>query len=253
VASPRVERELIATHGYPSAVRFRGVFFDAGETLVHPTPSFPELFSQVVERAGHRRPPVEVVEASRAVFHRFSEAARDEEMWTTSPERSARFWKGVYARMLDELSLPAQDGLRDQLYETFTDQANYALFEDVLPVLDVLDRTDAVLGIVSNFEAWLEALLARLGVVTRFPVRVISGEVGIEKPDERIYQLALDRAGLRAADVAYVGDNPEFDVFPALALGMTPILIDRNVRFPGHDGHRIGDLRDLPAMLEAAS
>ncbi len=253
MAPAHVDRELIATHGYPSAMRFRGVFFDAGETLVHPAPSFPELFSQVVERAGHRRSPDEVVEASSAVFHRFSEAARDEEMWTTSPERSARFWKGVYGRMLAELALPAKDGLREQLYETFTDQANYALFEDVIPALDALEPTGAVLGIVSNFEAWLEGLLARLGVAARFPVRVISGEVGIEKPDERIYRLALERAGLSASDVAYVGDNPEFDVIPALAVGMTPILIDRTARFLEHGGYRIEDLRELPSMLETAS
>ncbi len=187
------------------------------------------------------------------MFHRFSEAARDQEMWTTSPERSARFWMGVYGRMLEELSLPAGDGLREQLYETFTDQANYALFDDVVPALDALEPTGAVLGIVSNFEAWLEALLARLGVAARFPVRVISGEVGIEKPDARIYRLALDRAGLSANEAAYVGDNPEFDVIPARAVGMTPILIDRKDRFPEHDGIRIEDLRDLAAALEAAS
>jgi phosphoglycolate phosphatase-like HAD superfamily hydrolase len=83
----------------------RAVLFDVGETLVHPAPSFPELFSDVVAGAGHARSPGAVVDASRAVFHRFSEAARDAELWTTSPERSARFWKGVYERMLTELEI----------------------------------------------------------------------------------------------------------------------------------------------------
>jgi FMN phosphatase YigB (HAD superfamily) len=49
-----------------------------------------------------------------------------------------------------------------------------------------------------------------------------------------------------------VGDNPEFDVWPAEALGMTPVLIDRRGRFPNHAGARITDLRDLAATLEAA-
>jgi REG-2-like HAD superfamily hydrolase len=227
----------------------RAVLFDAGETLVHPAPSFPELFVDVLAHEGFERSAADVTDASRAVFHGFSEAARDQELWTTSPERSARFWKGVYERMLDELDLPSRDGLRDTLYATFTDLANYAAFDDVAPMLDDLDAQGLHLGIVSNFEAWLEDLLGVLGLRDRFPVRVISGIEGIEKPDPAIFATALDRAGVVAADAAYVGDNPEFDVEPARALGMRTVLIDRRGRFPAHDGPRITDLRDLAAAL----
>ena len=80
---------------YPSAVRFRAVFFDAGETLVHPSPSFPELFSRViVRRGGHPREPVAVSDASVAVFPAFGGRRRDGELWTTSPERSAPVLEG---------------------------------------------------------------------------------------------------------------------------------------------------------------
>ena len=227
----------------------RAVLFDAGETLVHPSPSFPELFTQVLAAEGHARRPEDVVEASRAVFHRFSEAARDDELWTTSPEASARFWKSVYMRMLDELAIAQPNGLADTLYETFTDRRNYAMFDDVAPTLDELDAEGLSLGIVSNFEAWLEDLLGSLGVRDRFDVIVISGTEGIEKPDPRIFTLALDRLGLPSSEVAYVGDNPEFDIAPAHALGMTPVLIDRRGRFPDAEGTRITDLRDLVGLL----
>ena len=68
-------------------MRYRAVFFDAGETLVHPSPSFPELFAQVLEREGHRVLPDDVLTASRAVTARFSEASRDGSLWT--PARNA--------------------------------------------------------------------------------------------------------------------------------------------------------------------
>jgi putative hydrolase of the HAD superfamily len=236
-------------------MRFRAVFFDAGETLVHPTPSFPELFARVLDEAGHERDPEAVTEASAAVFRRFAEAADDGELWTTSPERSARFWKGVYAQMLVALGLPSGDGLRDALYGTFTDPENYALFDDVVPALDALDprrpHGDLTFGIVSNYEAWLEDLLVRLGVRDRFPVRAISGIEGYEKPDLRLFRVALDRAHLDPVEVAYVGDNPAFDVHPARELGLTPILIDRRGRFPDEDCRRVADLRELPAVLGA--
>jgi len=230
----------------------RAVLFDAGETLVHPAPSFPELFVRVLADAGAERSLEEVLAASAAVLHRFSEAAADRELWTTSPERSAAFWTGVYDRMLAELGIADADGLPATLYAAFTDRANYALFDDVPATLDVLAGRGLALGIVSNFEAWLEDLLADLGVRERFPVRVISGLEGIEKPDPAIFHRALERLGVAPHEAAYVGDNPEFDVDPPASLGMTAVLIDRRDRHPEHDGVRVRDLRDLPGVLEAA-
>ena len=233
-------------------MRFRAVLFDAGETLVHPAPSFPELFARIVHDAGHDRDPDDVLAASAAVRRRFSEASREGLLWTLTPESSRTFWLGVYEQMLRSLDLPSADGLRDTLYEGFTDIGNYALFDDVTETLDALDATGVTLGIVSNFETWLDELLTALGVRERFPVRVISGLDGLEKPDPRIYRLALARVGATAGEVAFVGDNPEFDIDPPAALGMFPVLIDRRERHPQHDGSRVTDLRALPDVLEAA-
>jgi putative hydrolase of the HAD superfamily len=230
-------------------VRYRAVFFDVGETLVHPAPSFPELFARVVEREGHHVLPDDVVRASHAVTLRFSEASRSRERWTTSPERSRAFWLSVYELMLGELELPPADGLREILYDAFTDRSNYALFDDVRPALDRLSSEGRTVGLVSNFEAWLDDLLADLGVRDVFSVRVISGIEGVEKPDPLIFRLALDRIGMPASDVAYVGDSPEFDVDPPAALGMFPVLIDRRERYPDHEGVRITDMAQLTDVL----
>jgi putative hydrolase of the HAD superfamily len=102
---------------------------------------------------------------------------------------------------------------------------------------------------VSNFEAWLDDLLGDLGVRDAFAIRVISGIEGVEKPDPVIFRLALDRAGMKPGDVAYVGDNPEFDVDPPAALGMFPVLIDRRDRYPDHVGARITHLDQLAGAL----
>ena len=238
--------------GYPQDVRFRAVFFDVGETLVHVDPSFVELFVTVLAGAGHDRSEGEVREASAHIYARFSEAARDGSMWTTSPERSREFWTSVYVRMLAELGVPEVDGLPATLYREFTRLENYVLFDDVRPTIAALRARGLLLGIVSNFEAWLEEWFGIHELVEIFPVRVISGIEGIEKPDRRIFRLALERVGVDAAESAYVGDNPEFDVDPPAALGMFPVLVDRRDRFPDHAGARIRDLRDLPAILEGA-
>jgi putative hydrolase of the HAD superfamily len=232
-------------------VRFRAVFFDVGETLVHVDPSFADLFVTVLAGAGYERSRDEVRGASAHIYARFSEAARDGSMWTTSPERSREFWTSVYERMLVELRVSDDDGLANTLYREFTRMENYVLFDDVRPTIAALRKAGLLLGVVSNFEAWLEEWFGVHELIETFPVRVISGIEGIEKPDERIFRIALERADVDATDSVYVGDNPEFDVDPPAALGMFPVLVDRRDRFPDHSGARVRDLRDLPAILEA--
>jgi len=226
---------------------YRAVFFDAGETLVHADPSFHELFAKVLARRGYRVEPAEVLALVPSVAERLTEAAHAGDLWTTSRERSLRFWGSVYAIFLRELHLP--DSLGEALYETFSDPQSYALFTDVLPALQGLHANGYQMAVVSNFEAWLDPLLDSLGVNGYFPVRVISGVEGIEKPDPAIFRIALERAAVRPEETVFVGDNPEFDVAPASALGMFPVLIDRQGRHPDHVGARIRSMGELQAAV----
>jgi putative hydrolase of the HAD superfamily len=230
-------------------VTYAAVFFDAGETLVHPHPTFPDLFAQILRREGHEVDAETVRERIHVVFDRFKLAADTNELWTTSPARSRRFWHDVYDIFLRDLGIDGDDGLVDRVYAEFIDLANYALFDDVPAVLEKLRGAGLQLGVVSNFEEWLEQLLEELGVIHHFRVRVISGVEGMEKPDPRIFQLAMDRAGVRPEESVYVGDNPEFDVEPAEAVGMLPVLIDRRERFPDAGGIRITSMDQLPGVL----
>lgn len=229
-------------------MRWAAVFFDAGETLVHPHPSFPDLFARILVREGHEVSPEAIRDRIHVVSDRFREAARTNELWTTSPEKSRRFWHEVYAIFLRDIGI-VDAGLADTCYREFTDLANYSLFDDVLPALKLLEEADLTLGVISNFEEWLERLLEQLGVRSYFSVRVISGVEGLEKPDPRIFQLAMERAGVEPGRSVYVGDNPEFDVDPAMAVGMFPVLIDRRDRFPDAPGMRIASLEELPEVL----
>src|SRR5206468_12283532 len=144
---------------------------------------------------------------------------------------SKAFWFSVYEAFLGQMGLPSDHGLPERLYGAFTDLSNYRLFPDVRPALRRLSRSGLTLGVISNFEEWLERLLESLGVRDVFAVRVVSGVEGMEKPDPRIFEVALERAGVGAGESVYVGDNPMFDTDPAEALGMLGVLVDRRGRF----------------------
>jgi putative hydrolase of the HAD superfamily len=230
----------------------RAVLFDAGETLVHPHPSFPDLLAEILASAGHRVDPAAIRDKVHVVADIFTTAATEGELWSTSPVRSRAFWDRVYGRLLDELGIAFEEGVAALIYGTFTDLANYRLFDDVLPTLERLEAAHLSLGVVSNFEEWLERLLESLDVSRFFDVRVISGVEGVEKPDPKIFRLALDRMDVEPGEAVYVGDSVHFDVEPATAVGMLGVLLDRRGRFPDHPGVRIASLEELPGLLGAA-
>ncbi|HEX2025834.1 MAG TPA: HAD-IA family hydrolase [Actinomycetota bacterium] len=228
------------------------VFFDAGETLLYPHPSFPELFAEVLRERGRRVDPARVQEVVSASAGRFNQILSSEEarLWSTSTDRSRALWDEIYRSFLDDLGVDGnREELIEALYRRFTDLASYRLHPDALPTLERLRNTDLTLGLISNFEDWLEQLLDALEVAHFFDVTVISGVEGVEKPDPGIFRLALDRAGVAPDRSAYVGDNPAFDVEAARAVGMVPVLIDRRGLHEDQDGLRITSLEDLPEAL----
>jgi putative hydrolase of the HAD superfamily len=124
---------------------------------------------------------------------------------------------------------------------------HYALFDDALPILRALRDGGYKLGVVSNFEAWLEGLLTSLEVMPALDTLVVSGVEGIEKPDAKIFRVALERLNVQPERACYVGDSPTFDVEPARSVGMEAFLIDRHGR---HDPARWPVIRSLAELEE---
>jgi putative hydrolase of the HAD superfamily len=231
----------------------RAVFFDAGETLVYPHPSFAELFAEVLGEQGHPIEPETVQGVVHASSESFNELMLSEtaQNWSTSPERSRALWDVVYRVFLKETGIDEREHepLVKALYDRFRNIASYRLYPDVIPMLERLSEMDLTLGLISNFEDWLEQLLETLEVSHFFEVTVISGIEGVEKPNTRIFDIALERAGMEAADSVYVGDNPIFDAEPAQRAGMIPVVIDRRDRHTGSEFTRITSMEDLPAAI----
>lgn len=84
------------------------------------------------------------------------------------------------------------------------------------------------LALISNFDhpPYIRAQLEKYGWADMFESVVISGEVGVAKPDPRIFSIALDQTGLSPEEVIYLGDAVE-DAEGAIAAAVTPVIIRR--------------------------
>jgi HAD superfamily hydrolase (TIGR01549 family) len=83
------------------------------------------------------------------------------------------------------------------------------------------------LVMVANQGLHARALLEAAGLVPYFSHLLLSDEIGIAKPDERIFQLALDHLQLEPERVAMLGDRFDLDIEPSCRLGMLAIRIRR--------------------------
>lgn len=223
------------------------VFFDAGGTILDPHPSFPELFASTCCSAGLEVESERVREVQERIAPHLVELldqAGLDHGPTLSREASHAFWTFTYTRFLAELGID-DPAMAHKLYETFSDPSSYRLYDDVRPTLDALIDNGYRIGLISNFDSWLEKMLVEMEVGHIFDTAVISGVEGVEKPDPALYELALQRAGIRAARAVHVGDSPVMDMEPARKVGMKPILLDRLGRYPDPGFPRITSLDEL--------
>jgi len=104
------------------------------------------------------------------------------------------------------------------------------LFNNISPsaytTLKLLQKWGYILGIVSNADGNLRKALDKFGLTPYFHFIIDSKEVNYEKPDPRIFFLALERAGVQPYEAVHVGDIYPVDVLGAVRAGIFPVLVD---------------------------
>jgi putative hydrolase of the HAD superfamily len=129
------------------------------------------------------------------------------------------------------------------------------LFADARDVLCELRARGHPIGIITNGVAESQRVkLETSGVLDCVDVAMIAGDEGISKPDPEIFHRCAQRLGVSSADCIFVGDHPLVDVPGALAAGMTPVWIERHLRWPDdHEGPRPRRITSLAELLTLVS
>ena len=128
---------------------------------------------------------------------------------------------------------------------------NATLYEDVLPTLDRLQQMNLKMGIISNWDTPLHAMVEELGLAPYFEVVVASHDQRVRsaKPDAAIFEYALNAVGVPAEEAIHIGDSFEADVVGAHAAGIRAVLLDRDETQTGRWGETIPTLHALPDLL----
>jgi HAD superfamily hydrolase (TIGR01549 family) len=110
--------------------------------------------------------------------------------------------------------------------------------DDVFLVLEELAKKYKV-GLITNFDhgRHVRKVLASTGLEKCFDMVWISDEAGCQKPDPKIFQMAIEYLNVLPEETIYVGDNIVDDVKGSCAAGMIPVLIDRNSKSNMYNNH----------------
>lgn len=198
------------------------IFFDVGNTLVYPASGDWMITNKFLELAGERlkqSAPEQLRQAWRAGIeyllqhHQLREEAEEIEQFT-------RF----YTILSDALKLDlTPDELHAAAWDRTCNMDNYLLYPDARKVVETLSRTHR-LGLISDTWPSIERMLLTLDVRQFFSCATYSYELGVFKPDRRIFLNALQKCGYDAKQTVFIDDNPQ-NLAGASELGITPILI----------------------------
>lgn len=164
------------------------------------------------------------------------------------------FRERVFREALGELGGPVERA-RELAEAFFRERRRYPLFPEVPEFLETLRVRGGIPVLLTNGVPDLQReKLFGAGLGGAFPLTLISGEVGLGKPDPRLFRMALCAFGVEPEEAVMVGDNPERDIKGALLAGLRAVWVDRghrpkDLRYPAH--LEVRDLREALVLLEA--
>ena len=215
------------------------ILFDAGGTLVRP--NFQRMADEFGADGVHSTATA-LADADRQFRVLFEQPGFERP--TTDP------WRHYLEHLTRCASLsPFPDAACERL-RRYHDASN--LWEDLMPgTIEALEQLAPRyrLGVVSNANGTVRALMARLGLDHFFDAVVDSQEEGVQKPDPRLFRIGVERMRATPESTVYVGDIFTVDVLGARGAGLSAVLIDPNGLHADKPCDRIATMLELPALL----
>ncbi len=225
----------------------RAVFFDLGGTLLIMRRD--RIVSRILSDSGFPTTPEQVHSAYFKVEPSWLAVYGGKTMSGTETEEAYRRLDAMIFRLLCPGQPPETvekvSSLTRQMWPQVEKTVPLELYPDALPTLERLKSEGYILGLVSNAPPDTVGAIESLGLRRYLSTIVVSGVVGVSKPNPEIFRIALREAGAEAAESLHVGDLYDADVIGARNAGIKGLLIDRDGSQAGLDCPRVSTLSEI--------
>jgi len=203
-------------------VSVRFIWFDLGYTLLYNERE--KLFDELLKSRGLSRTETEIDRAFHIMDKRFMR-----EYPGLLGQSAKKFMPLYFGQLCEYLGLDNDiPGFLELWLKAWKEERLQWLAYPFVPgLLEELRRRGVRLGVISNWDPSAKPILAKLGLLDFFETTIISSEVGISKPNKAIFEIALKKAGIKASECLYVGDNYYDDAVGAKSVGMDYRIINR--------------------------
>ncbi|MQY22498.1 Phosphoglycolate phosphatase [Nocardia sp. RB20] len=115
-------------------------------------------------------------------------------------------------------------GVADALFAVDSDPGYNVFADDAVETIHGLREFGCKIGVLSNIHFDIRPVFAEVGLLGAIDAVVLSGELGVQKPDPAIFRVALEMLGTRAGETLMVGDRAGRDGV-AVEVGMPTLLV----------------------------
>lgn len=235
--------------GHQMTEELDAVLFDAGGVLWDMSPSVEDMFAEALDglgkSVGRARLREAVNKADRLLDDEFAKLGGGDE---------TVFWRRFDSVVLGQLGVDvdadrfAQD-LSAEIRGVVTRAESWVAFPDAVPALEAVRGMGLRTGMVSNATELARRVLRGLDMERYLDAVVISDEVGVRKPEPRIFEIALGLVRAAPSRAVFLGDRPATDLVGATGAGLRGILVDRRDTFPDSRFVRVRNLDELQRVL----
>ncbi len=190
------------------AARGTALFIDAAYTLVHPVKPVAEVYAEAATELGHACSSEHVA----AVLPTLMGEAK-------SLRQRDPTWRAYWTRVVTEATGCSDPRLLERLYRYYARPSAWRVAPGAMECCEAARSRHMKVGVISNWDLRLRALLAAMGVLQWIDEVFISAELGFEKPDPRIFQRACDTFECAPSQCVHVGDSLRADIEGARSFG----------------------------------
>lgn len=146
---------------------------------------------------------------------------------------SSEWWSRLVINIFNDIGYtnpadqPKLKSTADHLYVLYSRGSGWQVKPGAVDLLNELrkQKPNVSLAVVSNFDGRLETILRDLNLRPNFSHLFASSQVGIAKPDPKIFEYVLKTCNVDANDYLHIGDDVEKDYLPVKSIGGNAIIV----------------------------